>query len=368
MGVWLRLGMLRGCEEDGVQAQAERSGPKPGDWTASLTYRSEAAVAPSPPELHSLVAAARSRNQSFGITGMLLYDGGRFLQTLEGPPAAVDRIWSSIQRDPRHGGIEVLSHHMVPARLFSGWDMQLYYRRGGRRTQPPSDAKEPRPLTDHIPAAVRFALSGDERQLNGLIGDLVAQGWVGDTLVRYLLEPTARALGDAWLADDCSELDLTIGLSMLQLAGHTVHSRPTAESIRKSRYSILLATAPGEQHMLGPSLLGDMFNNAGWTVDIAFPASNEALAQQLRSQRPDAVDIALSDALPRHHALALLSETVEKCRSASPDEVMVVSVGGRLFAEAAVTALSVGADHARLSAAGTSVRIAELIEQRRSGR
>jgi hypothetical protein len=44
--------------------------------------------------------------------------------------------------------------------------------------------------------------------------------------------------------------------------------------------------------------------------------------------------------------------------------MMVVSVGGRLFAEAAATAQSVGADHARKTAAGTSVRLAALIEQR----
>jgi methanogenic corrinoid protein MtbC1 len=191
---------------------------------------------------------------------------------------------------------------------------------------------------------------------------------VGEALVKHLLEPAARVLGDAWLADDCSEIDLTIALSMLQLAGHAVHSRVTAENLRKSRYSILLVTAPGEPHLLGPSLLGDMFNNAGWTVDIAFPDSNESLTQQLRAQRPDAVDIALSDALPRRHALASLRETVEKCRAASPDELLVVSVGGRLFAEAAATALSVGADHARKSAAGTSVSLAKLIEQQESRR
>jgi hypothetical protein len=101
-------------------------------------------------------------------------------------------------------------------------------------------------------------------------------------LVKHLLEPTARALGDAWLADDCSEIELTIALSMLQLAGHAVHSRATADCIRKSRYSVLLVTAPGEPHMLGSSLLGDMFNEAGWAVDIAFPDSDESLAKQLR--------------------------------------------------------------------------------------
>jgi methanogenic corrinoid protein MtbC1 len=349
-----------------MQAQTEQSDTTSSGWVASITYRSEAASAPSPSELQNLVAQARERNHSVGVTGMLLCDGGRFLQTLEGPPEAVDQIWSSIQRDSRHGAIEVLSQHIVPARLFSGWDMQLYSRDSRQAKTGPSRANSVLNLTDHVPTSARFVLAADDTRLNALIADLVAQGWVADALVKHLLEPTARVLGDAWLADDCSELDLTIGLSMLQLAGHAIYSRPTAESIRKSRYSILLATAPGEPHMLGSSLLGDMFTSAGWDVDIAFPDSAEALAKQLRSQRPDAVDIALSDALPRHHALAMLRETIEKSRGASPDEVMVVSVGGRLFAEAAATALSVGADHARTSAAGTSIRMAQLVEQHRN--
>ena len=345
--------------------QAERSGSGTIDWMASLTYRSEAAPVPSATELESLIVEARGRNHSVGITGMLLYDSGRYLQTLEGPPDAVERLWSSIKRDPRHGQIELLSQHIVPSRLFSGWDMQLYDRRAGKDQRVPSAKKSSISLVDHVPATARFALDGDDGKLNALIADLVAQGWVGDALVRHLLEPTARALGDAWLADDCCEVDLTIALSMLQMAGHAVHSRP-ADVIRQSRYSILLVTAPGEPHILGPSLLGDVFGNAGWSVDIAFPESNDALARQVSAQKPDAVDIALSEALPRHHALAALRETVEKCRAASPDEVLVVSVGGRLFAEAAATARSVGADHARLSAAGTSVPLAKLIEQRRT--
>ncbi|WP_353226486.1 BLUF domain-containing protein [Novosphingobium sp.] len=359
-----------------MQAHAESNGAMQSEWLASLTYRSEAAVAPSPADLQSMVTSARGRNRTMGVTGMLLYDDGRYLQTIEGPPEAVELVWSSIQRDPRHGRIEILSQHIVPSRLFSGWDMQLVDERAGQHRQAraagmladagPVNATVRAPLIEHIPATARFAMNGDDRQLNALIGDLVAQGWVGNALVRNLLEPTARVLGDAWLAEECSEVDLTIALSMLQLAGHAVHSRTCAESIRKSRYSILLVTAPGERHLLGPSLLGDLFNNAGWSVDIAFPETNEQLADQLRSQRPDAVDIALSDAVPRHHALMRLAETVEKCRAASPDELLVVSVGGRLFAEAAATAPSVSADHARLSAVGTSIRLAGLIEQRRS--
>lgn len=350
-----------------MQAQRDHTDVDPGAWIGSITYRSEAVSAPSPAELEGLVARARARNHSLGITGMLLYDGGRYLQTLEGPPAALDHIWSAIQNDPRHAAIDVLSQHIVPTRLFSGWDLQLYRRSKDKTRLSPGVARDMVPLTDHIPATARFALNGDERRLNALIGDLVGQGWVSDALVTHLLEPTARALGDAWLADDCNELDLTIALSMLQLAGHAIHAGSTAEGIRRRRYSILLATAPGEPHMLGPTLLGDMFTDAGWIVDMAFPDSDEALARQVREQRPDAVDIALSDALPRHHTLSTLRDTIAKSRTASPDELLVVSVGGRLFAEAIATAQSVGADHARKSAAGTSVRLAWLIEQRRGG-
>lgn len=347
-----------------MSTQTDQVGMADASWIVSLTYRSEAVREPSRSELDALVANARVRNHNAGITGMLLHDSGRFLQTLEGPPDSLEEVWGAIKRDPRHGAIEVLSHHMIPARLFSGWDMQ-FYSRTSRLGNVVALGSGVAALTDHIPDAAKFALSGDDVELNALIANLVAQGWASDALVRHLLEPTARALGDAWLADECNELDLTIGLSILQLAGHTVFSRPCVDSIRNSRYSILLVTAPGERHGLGSSLLGDMFTNAGWDVDIAHPDSDESLAAQLRDQQPDAVDIALSDAMPRDHALATLRETIEHGRQAAPDDMLVVSVGGRLFAEAAATAQSVGADYARTSAAGTTIPISQLIEQRR---
>lgn len=329
-----------------------------------MTYRSEAVTTQSHSGLSDLVSKARERNRRAGLTGMLLCDGNRFLQTLEGPVDALGEVWASILRDTRHSRIEILSEHIVPARLFSGWDMQLCHRLDGP-VQALSADREMLALSDQIGATAKYALEGDDSRLNSLMADLVAKGWLRDALVQHVLEPTARVLGNAWLADDCSEFDLTVGLGMLQLAGHALHSRPSVDSIRRGRYSILLATAPGESHLLGPSLLSSTLSDAGWNVDIAFPDSDEALAKQLRAQHHDAIDIALSDALPRLHKLTELRKTIEKSRSASSDDLMVVSVGGRLFAEATATALSVGADHARTSAAGTSIRLAELIEQRR---
>ena len=338
----------------------------PDGMIACLTYQSHACEPPTKRDLEMLVASARERNHAHGVTGMLLYEGGRYLQTLEGPPDGLDTIWTSIKRDQRHSDITVLSQHLVTSRLFSEWDLLLYRRLD---EAPPSFLDRLRgrnPLARHVPTLVRMALDADEAGLNNLFAQLAEKGFDGEAMVRDLLEPAARAMGDAWLADECSEFDLTLGLGMLQMAGHAVRYRSQPEDLRASRYTILLASAPGEPHIFGPSLLADQFTDAGWSVEMVFPTSNEALQNQLHAMQPDAVDIALSDALPRQGKVSKLRETVAQSRWSVSEHPLVVSVGGRLFAEAAATAENVGADFARASIAGTRLRMSELVERTRA--
>ncbi|MCR9179038.1 MAG: BLUF domain-containing protein [Erythrobacteraceae bacterium] len=337
------------------------------DWIASLTYKSHATADPSPTDLDLLVNRARARNRSLDVTGMLLFEDGCFLQTLEGPPDALGALWSSIKQDDRHNQIEVLSEHLVSARLFSDWDLLLDGRFDKAHRQAGIAASVPPAVAEHVVRLVELSLNADDLGINASIASFADQGWTSDAILSLLIEPAARALGDAWLDDRCSEIDLTIGLSMLQLAGHAVRYSTSSHTISNSHYRILLATAPGEQHMLGTTLLADQFLDDGWQVDLAFPESEEALTNQMSAQRPDAVDIGLSDALLRRHTIAQLRSTIEHSRMVATEHPTVISVGGRLFAEAAATALSVGADHARKSLAGTSVRIAELVQQSRKG-
>lgn len=338
------------------------------DWIGCLTYRSVATTRPSAGELENLVSAARGRNRSLGVTGMLLFEDGRYFQTLEGPPDALEMIWSSVERDPRHRGIEVLSQHLVPSRLFSDWDLLLCDRKGEAAAAGNAAADVPVAVDDYLRRIVQLALDADDLRLDALIGSLAGSGWTNDAVVSLLLEPAARALGDAWLADECSELDLTIALSMLQLAGHAArHHAASTPRRRGSRYTVLLASAPGEPHMLGTTLLADQFTDEGWEVNMVFPDSEEALLNQVRAQHPDAVDIGLSDAMPRGEgAIIRLRSAVAHTRAVAANYPTVISVGGRMFAEAAATAATVGADHARRSAAGSSIRIAELVRSRRA--
>ena len=68
----------------------------------SLTYLSTAAERFSDAELRNLLEDSRNRNHAVGLTGMLLYVGGHFIQTLEGTDDVVDATYERIARDPRH--------------------------------------------------------------------------------------------------------------------------------------------------------------------------------------------------------------------------------------------------------------------------
>src|SRR4051812_36074060 len=90
-----------------------------------LIYASRSTRPLSEADVASILAAARQNNGKRGITGMLLYDAGSFLQVLEGEQTAVNDTFAKISDDPRHDGVVVLSRGDVPARGFGDWKMGL---------------------------------------------------------------------------------------------------------------------------------------------------------------------------------------------------------------------------------------------------
>lgn len=73
--------------------------------------------------LVSLLYRARERNQRTGITGVLLYSQGMFVQCLEGDSDDVDAIFERIASDPRHADVVVLQSIETGERHFAHWSM-----------------------------------------------------------------------------------------------------------------------------------------------------------------------------------------------------------------------------------------------------
>jgi hypothetical protein len=89
----------------------------------SLTYFSCAHQPWTDDDLVALLGSARARNDAVGITGMLLYSGRNFVQTLEGASDAVDARFTLIDSDLRHRDVFIVSREEIRAREFGQWPM-----------------------------------------------------------------------------------------------------------------------------------------------------------------------------------------------------------------------------------------------------
>ncbi|MCF8160220.1 MAG: BLUF domain-containing protein [Polaromonas sp.] len=87
-----------------------------------LLYASRA-VDTSPDAIESILHQSRNHNPSTGVTGVLCYGGGIFLQAIEGGRMAISELYGHIQRDPRHKDVVLLHYEEISERRFAGWTM-----------------------------------------------------------------------------------------------------------------------------------------------------------------------------------------------------------------------------------------------------
>ena len=88
-----------------------------------LLYASRSADSGSSEITESILAQSRSHNPAMGITGILCYGGGIFLQALEGGRTQISDLYGHIQRDSRHKDVVLLHYEEISERRFSGWTM-----------------------------------------------------------------------------------------------------------------------------------------------------------------------------------------------------------------------------------------------------
>ncbi|MEO6038079.1 MAG: BLUF domain-containing protein [Saprospiraceae bacterium] len=92
----------------------------------SLTYVSSATHLFSNRDLVPLLAQWRDGNARKGITGMLLYKDGNFMQVLEGPPAVIRRQFLAIRSDFRHERVVSLGELSTESRRFPDWSLAFW--------------------------------------------------------------------------------------------------------------------------------------------------------------------------------------------------------------------------------------------------
>ena len=88
-----------------------------------LIYVSSAVELMPEAALHSLLEQSRANNRRLDITGMLLYQGGNFMQMLEGEQQTVLELYDRRKKDKRHTGMIKIMTGQAEKRSFEQWSM-----------------------------------------------------------------------------------------------------------------------------------------------------------------------------------------------------------------------------------------------------
>ncbi len=109
-------------------------------------------------ELASILESSARRNPALGITGVLIYERGRWIQLLEGPASSVDALLDSIEIDVRHGMFQILWRTPAGTRMFENWSMAFM---DAGAVPLPADAASPWERAGPMELAARLAFAAE---------------------------------------------------------------------------------------------------------------------------------------------------------------------------------------------------------------
>lgn len=88
-----------------------------------LLYVSSTLPNLAPSVLDTILTVSRRNNAMMGITGLLLYIDGGFLQMLEGDELALRDLHTRISNDPRHWNVRLMMDREAKVRAFPSWSL-----------------------------------------------------------------------------------------------------------------------------------------------------------------------------------------------------------------------------------------------------
>ncbi len=299
--------------------------PEPRAGLVSLLYTSRSTIEFTPADLDDLVDAARGRNLARGVTGSVLYEQGRFVQWLEGPAPAVQRLFDRIGEDERHTDIEVVSYRPALSRIFADWGMHLL---SGRTESAPllSGGALRYVESGRRPGARRAArglFHGEDADFEALLGApraaLPAQ--------IEACEDVFEAFGDLWAEDACRDVDVAVGLCALLKVFRRVRARAPQPFIQPGGSRLLVAAMPGEQHFVGAAVAAESLTGAGRRVNYALPDTSDDICRLIEGGEFGGLALASSPVFSRGHRLKAIEQVLEAARRHAPGEFQIVLYG-----------------------------------------
>lgn len=176
-----------------------------------------------------------------------------------------------------------------------------------------------------------------------------------------VITPAARYLGDLWEQD---KMDFTLvaqGLlrmhhAMRHLGYETQDGPQSAGDVRR----IMLASAPGSQHILGLAMVSEFFRADHWQVVVEISTSEQALVHAVAHEWFDVIglSVGLVEQLPNIPVL------VARLKTASRNPNAFVLLGGPALLQTQLDGVALAADAISVNAAEAVKLAGELLQNR----
>jgi methanogenic corrinoid protein MtbC1 len=192
-----------------------------------------------------------------------------------------------------------------------------------------------------------------------MVDDIAQDSGDPQHIAEILFEPAARMIGENWCGDECDFMKVTIALSRMQrLFRHLASDFPPPVRADLTR-CVLLAPAPGEQHLFGLSIVEDAFRRGGWEVDCCGFGEDAEIIRLATVNHYHIIGVTVS--VDRH--LPDIVTMVAKLRSKSLNRSVIVMAGGSMVMRTPERAADAGFDMLAVDAQ-SAVRLAETVVSR----
>jgi methanogenic corrinoid protein MtbC1 len=171
--------------------------------------------------------------------------------------------------------------------------------------------------------------------------DLLRMGGLDpERVLLELLGPAAMHLGRMWDDDATSFAEVTLGLGLMHELIHAMGYEFDAGPQQAANVQrVMLASAPGSQHLLGLAIVSEIYRKAGWDVVVEVSTSRDELSRAVANEWFDLIglSVALDSQLPGLPAL------VGELRGWSKNPAVPVLLGGPIFSLHRLDAAQFGA-------------------------